>query len=318
MPIATLCVPWIFVAVAALPRGEHVRVFEGDIDAPVTAVWRALATDEGLVARGCKSASVELKVGGRIRAAREVDGALEEATQTILSYEPERLLATRFDDGERAWSVTYLSASSPTRTHLRVTVVEPGERGPDVDDGTLFASACEAERLSLETAAKRLARGAAPTPAPTVRAAVCERVVDASPAEVWRFYTTNAGAESWMVARASIELALGGKIKTSYDPGSKLDDDGTIVTHVLAYEPERLLATRFDVPKGAAALKLAEATWVVLTLEPADGGKTRVRCAHQGFGEGEAWDRVFTFFSQGNEQELGKLAERCQALREKR
>ncbi|MCK6447432.1 MAG: SRPBCC domain-containing protein [Planctomycetes bacterium] len=318
MPIASLCVPWILVAAAALPRGEHVRVFEGDVDAPVTAVWRALATEEGLVARGCKTASVELKVGGRIRAARELDGALEEATQTILAFEPERLLATRFDDGERAWSVTYLSASSPTRTHLRVTVIEPGERGPDVDDGTLFASACEAERLSLESAAKRLAQGPATGLAPAWRTAVSERVVDASPAEVWRLYTTREGAESWMVARASIELALGGKIKTSYDPGSKLDDDGTIVTHVLAYEPERLLATRFDVPKGAAQLKLAETTWVTLTLEPVDGGKTRVRCAHMGFGAGEDWDRVFTFFSQGNEHELGELAERCQALREKR
>ncbi|MCC6407680.1 MAG: SRPBCC domain-containing protein [Planctomycetes bacterium] len=301
------------------PREVRVTAWEGDVDAPVAAVWRAYTTAEGLRARGFVDAEVDLRVGGTLRRTlkSDGDGEPEKLVETILTFEPERLLATRSAASDAtAWRATYFSELSPTRTHLRIAVVDPSEE-PSGDDAELFALLCEAERAALAGALTLKTEPAPARKAKAPRTAVCERVVDASPAEVWKLYTTNAGAESWMVARASIEVAVGGVVKTSYDPQSNLADEGTIVTHVLAFEPERLWATRFEVPKAAAALALAEATWVVLTFEPVDGGKTRVRCSHQGFGEGAEWDPVFAFFEEGNASELDALAKRCDELRGK-
>lgn len=317
---------WLLAACLAwlLPRAEQVSSWQGDVDAPVAEVWRALTTPEGLHARGFSGVARSFSVGGILHATRTAeDGRVaEELALTVLAYEPERMLATRdAADPPGVWRVAYLSALSAKRTRLRLSVVDPRPGEPAAEDAARFAALCEQERAELERAARSLEResdarppGALPADVPPPkppRASVAERVVDAPPAEVWRLYTTREGAECWMVARASIELALGGVMRTSYDPASTLDDASTIRTHILAYEPGRMLATRFEVSEQAKSLELAETTWVVLTLEPVEGDRTRVRCAHLGFGEGGEWERVFAFFDRGNAYELEKLAERC-------
>lgn len=299
---------------AFAPRSERTIVWEHDVDAPVAAVWRAYTTAEGLRGWCAPKAEIELAIGGSLRL--NVDtGAFNDESSTILAFEPERLLATQSKATAPIWSVLYFGESTPGKTHLRSV-----SAGWSADTKTAaIETAFHAERERELVALEKYLRGGPSAPATTaVRTSVCEKIVDAPPAEVWKLYTTKAGAESWMVARASIELAVGGVIRTSYDPQSNLADGTTITTHILAYEPERLLATRFEVSEAAKFLELAEGTWVVQTFEPVGADKTRVRCAHLGFGEGADWDPVYAFFEKGNAYELGKLAERCAELQKAR
>ncbi|MCE9596182.1 MAG: SRPBCC domain-containing protein [Planctomycetes bacterium] len=318
LQLAALRVVVAFTLMAFAPRGERTLVWEHDVGAPVAAVWRAYTTAEGLRGWCAPKAEIELAIGGSLRLNVDADAAVgdsNDVVSTILAFEPERLLATQSKATAPVWSIVYFAESAPGKTHLRL--VSAGWSDDAKTDA--IEAAFRAEREHELVALEKYLHSAPSSHAPTaVRTTVCEKIVDATPAEVWKLYTTKAGAESWMVARASIELAVGGVIKTSYDPQSNLADGTTITTHILAYEPERLLATRFDVSEAAKFLKLAESTWVVQTFEPVGADKTRVRCAHLGFGEGADWDPVYAFFAKGNAYELGKLAEHCAELQKSR
>lgn len=138
-----------------------------------------------------------------------------------------------------------------------------------------------------------------------------EVVVEAPIERVWAAFTTEEGIESWMVPVTSIDLRVGGEWRTSYNPSSNLRDADTIVHTILAYEPMRMLATRTTPPESAARLFGGvdfSRLWSVYRFEPIDAGSTRVTVSGMGYGEGEAWDRVYTFFEQNNPVVLQELA----------
>ncbi len=138
----------------------------------------------------------------------------------------------------------------------------------------------------------------------------CEAVVDAPVAKVWEAFTTKSGVESWMVPVAEIDLRVGGTLKTNYNKEAGVGGPGTIVHHILAYEPERMFAARFDVPAENSPLKLAEKTWWVVRLEPIDSGHTHVWHSMVGFGEGPEWDDVYAKFEKGNNWTMQQLVKK--------
>jgi len=135
-----------------------------------------------------------------------------------------------------------------------------------------------------------------------------EAMVHAPVGAVWKAFTTRAGVESWMVPVAEVDLRIGGTLQTNYNPQAKIGEAGTIVQHILAYEPERMLATRFTAPEGApAAAKKAQDTWTVYRFEPSGAQDTRVTVTMLGWGEGPEWDASYDFFKRGNAWEMGEL-----------
>jgi uncharacterized protein YndB with AHSA1/START domain len=118
------------------------------------------------------------------------------------------------------------------------------------------------------------------------RVQVTETTVDAPAAEVWRLFTTREGIESWMAAKADIDLRVGGAMRTLYDPTGKLGDPNTITNTILSYEPQRMLslqATGF--PKDFPYRKGTEGTWSVLYFEELPGGRTHLRLVGYAFFE---------------------------------
>jgi len=77
---------------------------------------------------------------------------------------------------------------------------------------------------------------------------VQEAIVNAPVQEVWRLFTTSDGLMSWMVARADIDLRVGGLMRTRYAADGPLGDDKTIVNRILSYEPERMLSLQVHAP----------------------------------------------------------------------
>ena len=75
-----------------------------------------------------------------------------------------------------------------------------------------------------------------------------EAIIDAPQAEVWNAFTSRAGVESWMVAKASIDLRLGGLMRTQYRKEGELGDDGTIENTFLSFDAPRMYSMRISKP----------------------------------------------------------------------
>jgi len=138
-----------------------------------------------------------------------------------------------------------------------------------------------------------------------------EATVHAPVAQVWKAFTTEDGVRSWMVPVAEVDFRVGGTIQTNYNPDARIGDPGTIVHHIVSYEPERVLAMHFDASATSPEwAKLAQATWVVYRFEPIGADQTRVTISMMGWGTGPAWDDSYQHFEKGNAWEMEQLVKR--------
>lgn len=138
-----------------------------------------------------------------------------------------------------------------------------------------------------------------------------EAIIDASAATIWNAWTTSEGFASWAVAKAEIDLRLGGEMRTSYNPQSNLNDDSTIVNRIISFQPQRMLSIQnVKAPAGFKNAELFQSTWTVIYLDPLSGDRTQVRIVGMGFGEGPQWDDLYAKFKAGNQWTLDKLREK--------
>ena len=143
---------------------------------------------------------------------------------------------------------------------------------------------------------------------------VQEGVVNAPLDQVWVAYTTGAGLESWMVAHAEIELKIGGKMKTRYDPKGTVDDAQAIENTILSYEPRRMLSFKVTkAPQGFPFPSAITNMWTVVYFEAQGEKATRVRGVSMGFGNDEESKRMREFFQHGNAVTLERLQKRFEA-----
>lgn len=149
------------------------------------------------------------------------------------------------------------------------------------------------------------------------RTLVNEADIDASPTEVWNAWTTEDGFTSWAVAKAKIDLRVGGDMIISYAAAGTLDDDSTIINRILAFEPERMLSVQnVRAPKAFKNAELFQDTWTVMYLEPLGpipgpgAVRTHVRIVGMGYGDGPQWDEIYNKFKVGNAYTLKKLQEK--------
>lgn len=138
---------------------------------------------------------------------------------------------------------------------------------------------------------------------------VTEGFINASPAEVWRIFTTAEGYRQTGVAHADVDFQIGGAIRTHYDPKGRLGDANTIVNEILAYEPERMLAVRIKRPP--ADFEYADAiagTWTVIYMSPAGENMTQVRIVGLGYTDAPQSQALRKFFADGNRSTLERIA----------
>jgi len=143
---------------------------------------------------------------------------------------------------------------------------------------------------------------------------VTEGVVEAPVDAVWTAFTTKDGQESWNVAHAEIELKIGGKMRTHYDPMGHIGDPNTIENTILCFEPKRLLAIQVTKPPEKLPLKNAiQKMWTVIHFEEAGPTCTRLRIVGVGYGDDAESHKLREFFSRGNAYTLKKLQEKLAA-----
>ncbi|MCA1840909.1 MAG: SRPBCC domain-containing protein [Actinomycetota bacterium] len=137
---------------------------------------------------------------------------------------------------------------------------------------------------------------------------VHEGVVKAPPPLVWAGFTTKDGQESWMVAHSEIELKVGGRMRTHYDPSGTLGDPGTIENQIICFDPGRMVSFRVTSPPEKFPFSNAiKDLWTVIYFEPHGSDSTFVRVVTLGFNETEESREMREFFDRGNALTLRSL-----------
>ena len=142
-----------------------------------------------------------------------------------------------------------------------------------------------------------------------------EAIIDAPQAEVWYAFTSRAGVESWMVAKASIDLRLGGLMRTQYRKESELGDDGTIENTFLSFDAPRMYSMRISKPPATFPFANAwKRVWTVVYFDPVETGRTRVTIRMLGYGDDKESQEMRAFFTVGNQYTLDMLAAKYKAV----
>jgi len=138
---------------------------------------------------------------------------------------------------------------------------------------------------------------------------VTEGFVNAPVAEVWRIFTTSEGFLATGAAQADVRLAIGGEIRSHYNPQGKLGDAETIVNEILAYEPERMLTIRIkQAPASFPHRDAVAGTWTVMYFTPAGENMTQVRIVGLGYNDSPGSQAMRKFFAEGNRWTLDHIA----------
>ena len=150
-------------------------------------------------------------------------------------------------------------------------------------------------------------------PAIAAEPLVADGIVNAPIEAVWGAWTTVEAIQSWMVAKADIDLRVGGLWRTSYSRDAELDGDAAIHHRILAFDPGRMLAFQtVRTPKNFPFPAALRQTWTVVYLEPAGSGRTRVTVRMLGFGDDAESQKMRAFFETGNQATVDALIKKFQ------
>lgn len=284
------------------------------VEASVEEVWHAWTTEAGLESWLAPAAEVELRPGGRY-ASNAIGKVGEDDTINlkILAYEPQRMLAftttapsEEFPEVAAAgdtWAVVTLRPLDDEHTLVQHSAL--GWRdGDEWKRARSFFTG--ANRRLLDALRYHFQRHNVPVVTRIDRSGSFSRQFEtpAPPEAVWQALTTPAGLSSWLGAELRVDFCFGGSITYSTAPGSE-----PIVERILAFDPERVLATRLDLPEPLQdAFGAVEQTWTVTRLEPLDNGGTRVTRTSLGWDTGKDWESTQRFFETQMAQQMRVLA----------
>ncbi|HEX7720096.1 MAG TPA: SRPBCC domain-containing protein [Woeseiaceae bacterium] len=137
---------------------------------------------------------------------------------------------------------------------------------------------------------------------------VSEGIIDASVETVWDAWTTGEGLRSWLAPHASMDLRIGGLMRTNYDPAGALGDAQTIENSILSFDPGRMLSIKVArTPAGFPFERAIEKMWTVIYFEPEGTERTRLKVISLGFDTDEESQRMRAFFEQGNAATIEQL-----------
>jgi uncharacterized protein YndB with AHSA1/START domain len=136
----------------------------------------------------------------------------------------------------------------------------------------------------------------------TGRSIALEVLVDGTPDELFKEWTTAAGIVQFFGSGSNVEPRVGGLYEIDF---GRLPD-GTVLgprdNRILRFDPPRVLDFEWTMPIFAGELNTDPLpTWVEIRFESFGdaGGRTLVKLTHHGFGQGELWDQCFAFFQRG-------------------
>lgn len=308
------------------------------VAAPPEEVWRAWTTSEGIAKFFTPESKIELRLGGPYelymgmkpdaQGQRGSEGCkvLSFIPQEMLSFEwnfPPKVAALR-EAGAKTHVVLRFEDLGESRTRVKFTQLG-WQEGPDWDQGYAYFDQAWS-RVMEQLKEKIIApQGQASFSRPSradvkiipgeseKRTGVLRHqgIVDAPLAEVWKAWTTQEGIESWMVAHAQIDLRIGGKMLTHYDPQGTLGDPNTIENTILSFEPNRMFSIRATNPPEKFPFKeVLKDMWTVIYFDESGADRTLLTIVGMGFRDDELSQKMREHFDKGNAWTLKKLQQK--------
>lgn len=316
---ATLTVPPRMLAADSAANLKPLD-FEVRVRAPLAEVWKAWTTNAGLEKWFARKANVELRSGGPFEILFLPDaspGQRGAEGLKVINYLPGELLSFEWNAppqfprarAQRTWVIVRLADLGDGTVRVRLTQEGFAERAAQLPDlKEEFEKTREYFSKAWPFVLESLRKHFEKTAGENATSQVTEQVVDAPLGEVWAALVTKSGREAWNVAHCEIDLKVGGRMRTHYDPKGVLGDEDSIENTILAFDPMRMIT--IQVAKAPAKFPFRDSVkriWHVLTLEDAGPGRTRVRVAGLGYGSDEESQKMRKFFAAGNADTMKKL-----------
>jgi len=138
---------------------------------------------------------------------------------------------------------------------------------------------------------------------------VTEGFIAAPLGEVWGLFTTADGHRALGLTDATVDLRIGGEIRSRQALQDPPGGSETIVHEILAYEPERMLALRVkQPPPGFPHPHAVAGTWSVIYFSAAGENMTQVRIVGLGYDENAASQATRRFFAERHRRMLDHVA----------
>ena len=127
------------------------------------------------------------------------------------------------------------------------------------------------------------------------KAITAELTVKAHIEEVYRAWTTKEGIQSFFAPDCNIKMEVMGPYEIIFLPKNDEGSRGGEGNVVLSFQKNRMLSFTWNAPPELKKVR-GERTHVYLKFIPVPGGKTKLLFHHDGWGNGEEWDKAFKYF----------------------
>jgi uncharacterized protein YndB with AHSA1/START domain len=139
---------------------------------------------------------------------------------------------------------------------------------------------------------------------------VVETEVEASIDEVWSAFTTTSGLLTWCAPLVEINLKVGGKMRTNYDPKGEIGDANTIENTILCFDPKRMLSLKATkAPEDFPFPNAMKEAWSVIYFEEVSPSKTKITLVGLGYTDTKESKQMRGFFAAANNYALDMLKE---------
>ncbi|MGE3181781.1 MAG: SRPBCC domain-containing protein [Phycisphaerae bacterium] len=300
------------------------RVLRKDVvvQASRDAVWKYWTTRDGIRSFFGADAAIDLKIGGKFEVYMSLDapeGKRGSEGCQILSFLPHEMLSFTWnfppsipqlrDHNQQTYVVLQFAALSNDQTWVRFEQ-HGWKDGEEWEAG--YAYFDRAWSYVLTNLKKHFEeQTSAHDPKPTSIWFV--ENFDTPPSRVWHFLTTKAGLEHWAAPVVAVDFRVGGKILTNYHTDQGTDGPDTFETTILAYEPERMLATQARLPETVGALRVVKETQTIYHLKETGERGTTLIVVSCGWKTGGDWDVARTFFETNNPKKFAALRSAMEA-----
>jgi uncharacterized protein YndB with AHSA1/START domain len=124
----------------------------------------------------------------------------------------------------------------------------------------------------------------------------CEIIIDAPAEKVWLAWATEEGVKSFFAPDCKIELEVDGAYEMYFIPEAEYGSKGGENNTILAFQENKMLSFTWNAPPVLSQVR-GQKTHVLISLTELNQNKTQVVLTHDGWGEGDEWDKAFEYFS---------------------
>ena len=150
------------------------------------------------------------------------------------------------------------------------------------------------------------------TAAAQERQVFLRQIITASPADIWKAWTTTEGVKSFLVPEADVDFQAGGKYELYLNPHLPLGSRGTEGMKVMASVPERMLSFSWNPPARFPKVR-NHSTLVIVRISSTGGMESIVTLVHVGWPSSEDFDKAYLAASRFWPTALRNLSKRFES-----